>query len=97
MSSRTGVYLEVGARRVFASAADWPGWSRGGKNEKEALQALAAYAPRYARVVKLPKDATDFDIIERQKGNAAAAATATRCTPTCSTPSSHTRRRSGSS
>ena len=70
MSSRTGVYLEVGAKRVFASAADWPGWSRGGKNEKEALQALAAYAPRYARVVKLPRDVTDFEVVERQKGNA---------------------------
>ena len=70
MSSRTGVYLEVGAKRVFASAADWPGWARGGRNEKEALQALAAYAPRYARVVKLPKDAADFEVVERQKGNA---------------------------
>ncbi len=70
MSSRTGVYLEVGAKRVFASAADWPGWSRGGKTEKEALQALAAYEPRYARVVKLPKDATDFEVVERHKGNA---------------------------
>jgi len=70
VSLRTGVYLEVGAKRVFASAADWPGWSRGGKNEKEALQALAAYAPRYARVVKLPRDVTDFEVVERQKGNA---------------------------
>jgi len=70
VSSRTGVYLEVGATRVFASAADWPGWARGAKNEKEALQALAAYAPRYARVVKLPKDAADFEVVERQKGNA---------------------------
>jgi hypothetical protein len=70
VSSRTGVYLEVGAKRVFASAADWPGWSRGGKSEQEALEVLAAYAPRYTRVVKLPKDATDFEVVERQKGNA---------------------------
>ena len=70
MSSRTGVYLEVGAKRVFASAADWPGWSRSGKTEQAALEALAEYAPRYAKVVKLPEDATNFEIAERQKGTA---------------------------
>jgi hypothetical protein len=70
VSSRNGVYLEVGAKRVFASAAAWPGWSRGGKTEQDALEALAAYAPRYARVVSLPKNATDFEVVERQKGNA---------------------------
>ena len=70
MSSRTGVYLEVGAKRVFASAADWPGWCRSGKTEQAALEALAAYAPRYAKVVKLPEGATSFEVAERQKGNA---------------------------
>ena len=67
--------MEVGGKKAFASAADWPGWSRGGKDEKLALQALAAYAPRYAKVAKLaridfPKDATDLTVVERQKGNA---------------------------
>jgi hypothetical protein len=70
VSARTGVYLEVGASRVFASAADWPGWSRSGKTEQAALDALAAYAPRYARVVKLPPGATNFEVVERLKGNA---------------------------
>ena len=70
MSSRTGVYLEVGAKRVFASAVDWPGWCRSGKTEEAALDALAAYAPRYAKVAKLPKDATQFDVLERITGNA---------------------------
>ena len=71
----TKVYLEVGAKRVFASAADWPGWCRSGKDESSALAALTAYAPRYARVAKLAKvdflkDATNFDVVERVPGNA---------------------------
>jgi hypothetical protein len=44
----TTVYLEVGSKRVFACALDWPGWARSGKTEALALEALADYAPRYA-------------------------------------------------
>jgi hypothetical protein len=51
-SAPTPVYLEVGAKRVFASAADWPGWTRAGKDEKAALEALAAAVPKYALVAK---------------------------------------------
>ncbi|HVS47497.1 MAG TPA: hypothetical protein VHJ99_01175 [Candidatus Dormibacteraeota bacterium] len=74
-SSKGRVYLEVGGKRTFASAADWPGWSRPGKTEEAALEALAAYAPRYAAVAKLakvafPAVATSFDVVERLKGNA---------------------------
>jgi hypothetical protein len=70
----TRVFLEVGAKRIFASAADWPGWCRAGKNEQAALESLAAYASRYAAVAKLarvpfPKEATDFTVVERLKGN----------------------------
>ena len=69
------MYLEVGAKRTFASAADWPGWCRAGKDEKAALDALAAYAPRYAPVAKaagvlFPTHATAFKVVERLKGNA---------------------------
>jgi hypothetical protein len=75
VSRATRAYVEVGGKRAFASAADWPGWSRGSKDEKTALEALAAYAPRYAKVTKLarlalPPDATDFEVVERQNGNA---------------------------
>jgi hypothetical protein len=71
----TRVYLEVGAKRTFASAAEWPGWCRAGKDEQSALDALAAYAPRYAPVAKLagvpfPINATSFKVVERLKGNA---------------------------
>ena len=68
--AKTRVYIERGAKRTFASAADWPGWSRQGKDEKTALENLAAYAPRYAKVVRLPANATDFKVVERLKGNA---------------------------
>jgi hypothetical protein len=73
--AKTRVYVETGVKRTFASAADWPGWCRSGKDEAAALEALAAYAPRYTRVAKLaridlPKDATNFSVSERLKGNA---------------------------
>jgi hypothetical protein len=70
----TRVYLEVGMRRVFASAADWPGWTRSGKDEKTALEALAAATSRYApvamaaRIVFAP--GAGFDVVERLPGDA---------------------------
>src|SRR5438094_7804405 len=65
----------MGAKKAFASAAGWPGWCRSGKDEARALEALAAYGPRYAKVaglagIVLPKDATDFKVVERLPGNA---------------------------
>jgi len=45
------VALEVGGKKVFATALDWPGWSRSGRDEEAALASLLAYAPRYAAVV----------------------------------------------
>lgn len=44
------VYIESGARVVFACTIDWPGWCRKAKSEELALQALDTYAPRYAAV-----------------------------------------------
>jgi hypothetical protein len=71
------IYIEVGARRTFASAIDWPGWSRGGRNEPEAVAALAAYGDRYNAVVRsavpkfsAPRDASEFRIERRLKGGA---------------------------
>jgi hypothetical protein len=71
------VILETGERRVFASAAEWPGWARNGRDERSALAALVAYAPRYARVVshaKLgfapPDDGSALRVVERLHGNA---------------------------
>ena len=74
--TKTKVYLEVGSKRTFASAAGWPGWCRSGKrSEQAALEALAAYAPRYRLVAKLAEipflaKVTDFAVVERLSGNA---------------------------
>ena len=45
------VYLEEGARSVFAVSLDWPGWCRRGRTADDALDALDAYRDRYAAVV----------------------------------------------
>ena len=76
-SNNIDVYLEIGNKRTFAGAIDWPGWCRSGRDEGSALQALFGYAPRYARVLRAarlgfraPVDTSAFAVIERLKGNA---------------------------
>jgi hypothetical protein len=71
------VVVEVAPKRAFASALDWPGWSRGAKTPDEAVEALLAYAPRYTRVAKRAKVAFSppatvrgIEIVERQPGGA---------------------------
>src|SRR5260370_33623212 len=69
------VYLEIGQKRVFASALEWPGWTRSAKDERGALESLAAYAPRYASVPKAARigfaqdGKPSFKVVERVKGN----------------------------
>jgi hypothetical protein len=70
------VILEIGKKRAFACAADWPGWCRQGRAEEDAPEALAAYLPRYAPVAEragltLPPAAADtFAVVERLPGTA---------------------------
>ena len=72
----TAVYIEASAKRAFASALEWPGWCRSGKGEEQALEALAAAAPRYAVVAEaagfpLPAGAgEEFEVVERLPGTA---------------------------
>ena len=49
------IYLEIGAKRTFACAVDWPGWSRSGRDEDQAITALLDSAPRYAKLCPAPK------------------------------------------
>src|SRR6188472_2425475 len=70
------VYLEIGASRTFATALEWPGWSRGGRDEASALQALIDYGPRYAKVLqrarlgfRAPSATSNLIVVERLKGN----------------------------
>jgi hypothetical protein len=74
--SGVAVYLESGAKRTFACALEWPGWCRSGKGEQQALEALAAAAPRYAVAARaagfpLPAGAGEaFEVVERLPGTA---------------------------
>jgi hypothetical protein len=70
------VYLEIGKKKVFASAMDWPGWSRAGRSEEQALLVLLDYSPRYAHVLKgggldfqPPVELSNLVIVERHPGN----------------------------
>ena len=71
-AARLAVVLETGDKRVFASAADWPGWSRSGKTDEAAIEALVTYASRYAPVVELAgfelPDSIEVDVVERNEG-----------------------------
>jgi hypothetical protein len=71
--TRVEVAIEAGTKRVFATAVDWPGWSRSAKTEEAALEALAAYSDRYARVAqaadeKLAAESLEFAVVERTSG-----------------------------
>ncbi len=72
----TDVYLELGKKLVFASAIQWPGWSRSGKTEEAALEKLGATATRYAVVAKAARIPFDpqadgkFKVVELLKGSA---------------------------
>ena len=76
MAKPIPVYVESGDKKVFACAIDFPGWCRSGKDEEQALAALADYAPRYAEVARLAKAAfpsgtPEFEVVERVKGTGA--------------------------
>jgi hypothetical protein len=76
MAKPLPVYLELGAKKVFACSIDFPGWCRSGKDEEAALEALASYAPRYAEVASrakaaFPSRALEFEVVERVKGKGA--------------------------
>ncbi len=71
------IYLEVGKKRVFAGAIDWPGWCRSGRDAESALQALLDYGPRYGRAIeparpgfRPPASLADFQVVEKLEGNA---------------------------
>lgn len=67
------VGIEATATRAFASALDWPGWSRSGRDESTALAALVAAAARYMRVLDAahldaPGAEAVLDVLERLRG-----------------------------
>jgi hypothetical protein len=68
------VAIEAAPKKSFATAVDWPGWSRSGRTEDLAIEALVAYADRYAAVAKLagetfdPTKAVDVEVVDRTSG-----------------------------
>lgn len=79
MTSSAGsdeIYLEIGQKKVFAIAVNWPGWCRFGQDEQAAVQRLREAAPRYSKIAKyaklefnLPKNTSLIETAARLEGN----------------------------
>ena len=77
MADTVRVMIEQGSKKpvAVASAFDWPGWDRNGKSEADALDVLAAYRPRYAKIARLAglgaefRKAGELAVVERLKGS----------------------------
>ena len=73
MGKRIRVVIEEAPKRVFVSALDWPGWSRSGKTEEQAVEVFLAAAPRYAKAVARAgmtpaTDGNELEVVERVPG-----------------------------
>lgn len=69
---RLAVVIEAGDKKVFASAVDWPGWSRAARNRDEAIERLVAYGSRYALVAHraglMTPRAFEVEVVEAGSG-----------------------------
>ena len=77
MSESLRICLEVGSKRAFAAALDWPGWCRAGKTPDAAVEALLEAGARYQRTVgsaardlRVPKDRDALEVVQKVKGDA---------------------------
>ena len=74
MTKPIAVSIEAAPKKSFATAVDWPGWSRSAKAEALAIETLASYAERYAHVARLAgeklddPDRLELDVVERTEG-----------------------------
>ena len=76
IANQIKVYLEIGQKRTFAVALEWPGWCRSGRDETSALQSLLDYGQRYTLALKgtglefqTPSSTSTLAVIERLPGN----------------------------
>ncbi len=74
---KTRVLVERGNKKVFATAVDWPGWSRGAKTDDEVLARLIEYGSRYkssigkaADLLQPPATEADVKVVLDTKGDA---------------------------
>lgn len=70
------IYLEIGQKKIFAVALEWPGYQRWARDEEAALAAFVAAGPRYAAIVRpagldfsAPSGSAGLRIIERVPGD----------------------------
>lgn len=76
MAKPMRVVVEIGpkGKKMAVFAPDWPGLERGAKTEKDALERLAAYIPRYVKVAQLAgmqdafKKFKNVEVVERFTG-----------------------------
>lgn len=77
MTNHHRIVLEQGKKKVFATAIDWPGWSRSGKSDTDALDVLISYADRYQIVAEMAEirgvrtTAAHPEVIETLQGSGA--------------------------
>ena len=71
------IYVEIANKRSFASAINWPGWTRSGKNPEQAKYNLFDYRERYKKVLEdsgiqflPPFDISELLVVEQLEGNA---------------------------
>ena len=72
---RVRVTVEATPKRAFATATEWPGWSRGAKTPELAVDALRAYRDRYAAAIEaadvgVPDVDPDAEIVGKVDGDA---------------------------
>jgi hypothetical protein len=63
------VFVETGSSRVFATAIEWPGWSRTAKTEEDAIETLLAYRERYEAALGRKVRAGAPTVTERVTGD----------------------------
>jgi hypothetical protein len=70
------VAVESAPKKVFVSAVDWPGWSRGGKTEDLAIESFLDHADRYAAVARRAGEtfadgaSIEIEVVDRTTGGA---------------------------
>jgi hypothetical protein len=69
------VQIELGSKKAFATAIEWPGWSRAGRDADDAVATLLAYGARYERAMgaaakslTVPKTVRGLDVVSTVKG-----------------------------
>lgn len=66
MADYNRVVIERGKKRAFASALDWPGLSRSGRDDQDAINSILGYVDRYRAVTRLAEVGGIDDLLSSQ-------------------------------